>query len=215
MSAPLTDRETEAPRGTGTPKHLIPFQEGHPCPRSLPGGSAPRGGRASPASQARGCRRPGLGFAGAPGSSLRPPAPGGLAACAQVWASPDFRQVVLVGAPQGRGPGLGGPVHGSRARVGRGGRAGSRRLGSGTRYVRRCWRLPPGEPARCLPLRPRGGAAPSRFSQLLPTPPAGRGREGATLLRGWGGGVTGTSWASREPNGQSPGVWCQSRTRTF
>ena len=38
--------------------------------------------------------------------------------------------------------------------------------------------------ARCLPPRPRGGAASSRFSQLLPTPPtAGRGQEGATLLR--------------------------------
>lgn len=87
--------------------------------------------------------------------------------------------------------------------------------GTGTRYVQR-QRLPPGEPARWLPPRPRGGAAPSRFSQLLPTPPtAGRGREGATLLRGWGGGVTGTSWAPCECVGRSPGLQCSSYTRTF
>lgn len=131
---------------------------------------------------------------------------GDLLAGAQARASPDFRDVVFVRVPQGRDPGLGGPVHGRPVRAGRGGRAGAG--GTGASYVRRR-RLPPEEPARCLPPRPRGGAAPSRFSQLLPTPPtAGEaGREPPFSEGGKGRRADGhISGISPVAVGQSPGV---------
>lgn len=121
----------------------------------------------------------------APGSSLRPPpgAGGGVGLTS-------FRRCCSRRCPTGPGSGA------RRARpwrAGEGGEGRTCREQTARRGTGVCggWRLPPGEPAGCLPPRPRGGAALSRFSQLLPTPPTeGSGREGASLLPEWGGGVT-------------------------
>lgn len=179
---------------------ILASNSAQPCPHQLPAGMSPLGPAGSQAAGGLGppVQRPtALPQTTSSGQAVGDPPP---PARAQARASPEFRDIVFLRVPQGRDPGLGGPVHGRPVREGRGGRAGAG--GTGTRCVQR-WRLPPEEPARCLPPRPRGGAAPSRFSQLLPTPPtAGRGWEGATLFRGWGGEESRWTHLRNLPNGQ-------------
>lgn len=178
----LTHREPEAPRGTGHPKHLnrwlsTAWVRESPRRRDL----HPRAAAPAPAQLVQRLREARASSAEAPGASPQATSSRGLPVCCpRVWASPDRRDLFLVGVPFGLIPGLGRLTHGRRARLGRGGRAGSRRLGD---QVCAAVASATRGPARCLPPRPRGGAASSRFSQLLPTPPtAGRGQEGATLL---------------------------------
>lgn len=149
----------------------------------------PQSGRGSrPASApARGCRRPGRLCREAPGSSLG--APAGVGGVAYLISEMSFSSV----SHRAWVWGSAGPSMAGRQGWGGEGMQGADGAGTGIRCEWQ-WRLPPGGTRQVPASTPKGrGSTQPVLPAATHASNVGSGREGATHLRGWGGGEVGSA----------------------